>query len=195
MYYNVCVTGEALLGKVRNSDTELVKWSGAPVGLSEVRWTRTTVGGPNDLGGSITSSVTRSTTEVEYVTASSCCLQLLWMMATLWDFGLDFYNFPLLCDSTSAISIANNPMLHSKTKNIDVHFHFLQEHFEKGDIDLLHIDTHRQLTDILTKHLDQSSFAHLREELVVFFPFWFFFLSSALHVVYSPFAFCLLHLM
>jgi hypothetical protein len=28
--------------------------SGAPAGLSEVRWTRTTVGGPNDLGGSIT---------------------------------------------------------------------------------------------------------------------------------------------
>jgi hypothetical protein len=43
-----------LLGKVRNSDTELVKWSGAPAGLSEVRWTRTTVGGPNDLGGSVT---------------------------------------------------------------------------------------------------------------------------------------------
>jgi hypothetical protein len=28
--------------------------SGAPTGLSEVRWTRTTVGGPNDLGGSVT---------------------------------------------------------------------------------------------------------------------------------------------
>jgi hypothetical protein len=28
--------------------------SGAPAGLSEVRWTRTTVGGPNDLGGSVT---------------------------------------------------------------------------------------------------------------------------------------------
>jgi hypothetical protein len=38
----------------RNSDTELVKWSGAPAGLYEVRWTRTTVGGPNYLGGSIT---------------------------------------------------------------------------------------------------------------------------------------------
>jgi hypothetical protein len=56
MYCNVCVTGETLLGKVRNSDTKLVKWSGASVGLSEVRWTRTTVGGPNDLEGSITTS-------------------------------------------------------------------------------------------------------------------------------------------
>jgi hypothetical protein len=31
--------------------------SGAPAGLSEVRWTRTTVGGPNDLGGSVTFTV------------------------------------------------------------------------------------------------------------------------------------------
>jgi hypothetical protein len=54
MYCNVCVTGETLLGKVKNTDTELVKCSGAPVGLSEVRWTRTTIGGPNDLGGSVT---------------------------------------------------------------------------------------------------------------------------------------------
>jgi hypothetical protein len=41
----------------RNSDTELVKWSGAPAGLSEVRWTRTTVGGPNYLGGSVTAGI------------------------------------------------------------------------------------------------------------------------------------------
>jgi hypothetical protein len=57
MNCNVCVIGETLLEKVRNSDTELVKWSGAPAGLFEVRWTRTTIGGPNDLGGSITRRV------------------------------------------------------------------------------------------------------------------------------------------
>jgi hypothetical protein len=57
MYCNVCVTGEMLFGKVKNSNTELVKWSGAPAGLSEVRWTRTTVGGPNDLGGFIIASI------------------------------------------------------------------------------------------------------------------------------------------
>jgi hypothetical protein len=51
------VTGETLLGKERNSDTKLVKWSGAAAGLSEVCWTRTTVGGPNDLGGSGTAGI------------------------------------------------------------------------------------------------------------------------------------------
>jgi hypothetical protein len=65
------------------------------------------------------------------------------MMATLRDFGLVFQHVPLLCDSTSAISVAKNPMLHSKTKHIDVHFNFMRDHYEKGDIDLCHADTHR----------------------------------------------------
>jgi hypothetical protein len=48
------VTGETLLGKVKDTDTELVKWLDASTGLSEVRWTKTNVGRPNDLGGSVT---------------------------------------------------------------------------------------------------------------------------------------------
>jgi hypothetical protein len=57
MCCNIYLTGETLLGKVRNIDIELVKWSGASTGLSEVCWTRTTVGGPNDLGGSVTAGI------------------------------------------------------------------------------------------------------------------------------------------
>jgi hypothetical protein len=57
MCCNICKTGETLLGKVRNTDSELVKWSGASTGLSKVCWTRTTVGGPNDLGGYVTASI------------------------------------------------------------------------------------------------------------------------------------------
>ncbi|WVZ70522.1 LOW QUALITY PROTEIN: hypothetical protein U9M48_019182 [Paspalum notatum var. saurae] len=79
-------------------------------------------------------SVALSTTEAEYVAAASCCSQLLWMKATLSDFGLKFGKIPLLVDSTSNISIAKNPVLHSRTKHIDVRFHFLRDHYENGDI-------------------------------------------------------------
>ncbi|WVZ71106.1 hypothetical protein U9M48_019727 [Paspalum notatum var. saurae] len=65
-------------------------------------------------------SVSLSTTEAEYIAAASCCSQLLWMKATLSDFGLRFGKIPLLVDSTSAISVAKNPVLHSRTKHIDV---------------------------------------------------------------------------
>ncbi|WVZ89306.1 hypothetical protein U9M48_035728 [Paspalum notatum var. saurae] len=82
-------------------------------------------------------SVALSTTETEYVAAASCCSQLLWMKATLSDFGLKFGKIPLLVDSTSAISVAKNPILHSRTKHIDVRFHFLRDYYEKGNIDIV----------------------------------------------------------
>ncbi|WVZ75462.1 hypothetical protein U9M48_023512, partial [Paspalum notatum var. saurae] len=84
-------------------------------------------------------SVSLSTTEAEYIAAGRCCSQLLWMKATLSDFGLKFGKIPLLVDSTSTISIAKNPVLHSRTKHIDVRFHFLRDHYEKGDIDLVYV--------------------------------------------------------
>jgi hypothetical protein len=51
--------------------------------------------------------------------------------------------------------------MHFKTKHIDVLFHFLRDHYEKGDIDLCHVYTHILLVDILTNPLNQSTFAHL----------------------------------
>ncbi|WVZ80476.1 hypothetical protein U9M48_027946 [Paspalum notatum var. saurae] len=89
------------------------------------------------------------------------------MKATLSDFGLRFGKIPLLVDSTSAISIAKNPVLHSRTKHIDVRFHFLRDHYEKGDIDLVHIASENQLADIFTKPLEFGAFVHLRGELGV----------------------------
>jgi hypothetical protein len=82
------------------------------------------------------SSVAQSTIEAEYVATAACSSQLLWMIATLRDFGLEFRHVPLLCDNTSAISVAKSLVLHSKTKHIDIRFHFLRDHSENGDIDL-----------------------------------------------------------
>ena len=117
------------------------------------------------------SSVAQSTTEAEYVAAASCCSQLLWIMHTMRDFGITYTHVPLLCDSTSAISVAKNPVLHSKTKHIEVRYHFLRDNVEKGNIDLSHVSTQDQLADIFTKPLDQATFARLRGELGVCLPF------------------------
>jgi hypothetical protein len=76
-----------------------------------------------------------------------------------------------MCDSTSAISVSKNLVLHSRTKNIEVRYHFLTDNVEKGNIDLIHVPSGKQLADILTKPLDQATFARLRGELGVVFPF------------------------
>jgi hypothetical protein len=50
----------------------------------------------------------------------------LWILYGI--FGLDLHHVPLFCDSTSAISSAKNPVLHSRTKHIDVRFNSLHDH-------------------------------------------------------------------
>jgi hypothetical protein len=87
------------------------------------------------------------------------------------DFGEECSHVPLMCDSTSAISVAKTPVLHYRTKHIEVRYHFLRDDVEKGNIDLIHLPTAKQVADILTKPLDQTTFAHLRGELGVVFPF------------------------
>jgi hypothetical protein len=108
------------------------------------------------------SSAAQSTTEAEYVAIPSCCSQLLWITYTMSDFGEEYTHVPLQCDSTSAISVAKNPMLHSKTKHIEVRYNFLRDNVEKGRITLIHVPTHDQLANIFTKPLDQATFTHLR---------------------------------
>ncbi|GJV84362.1 hypothetical protein Tco_1524260 [Tanacetum coccineum] len=68
---------------------------------------------------------------------------------------------PIFCDNTSAIAISNNPVLHSRTKHIDIIYHFIRDHILKGDIELHFIPTQYQLADIFTKPLDEPTFKRL----------------------------------
>jgi hypothetical protein len=61
------------------------------------------------------------------------------------DFGVRFERVPLMCDNTSAISVAKNPVFHKKMRHVKRRHHFLRDHVEKGDIEMRYIDTERQL--------------------------------------------------
>ncbi|GKE00453.1 hypothetical protein Tco_1388436 [Tanacetum coccineum] len=56
-------------------------------------------------------------------------------------------------------------VLHSRTKHIDIKYHFIKDHILKGDIELHFILTQYQLADIFTKPLDEPIFKRLIVEL------------------------------
>jgi hypothetical protein len=72
-----------------------------------------------------------------------------------------FERVPLMCDNTSAISVAKNSVFQKRMRHFDRRHHFLRDYVEKGDIEMRYIDTERQLADIFTKPLDA-----LQRELV-----------------------------
>jgi hypothetical protein len=78
------------------------------------------------------------------------------------DYGVTYKSVPLMCDSSSSICLAYNPVFHGRTKHIKLRHHFLRDHIEKGAIEIKFIDTERQLADIFTKPIDSSRFASLR---------------------------------
>ncbi|KAJ9544153.1 hypothetical protein OSB04_023860 [Centaurea solstitialis] len=92
----------------------------------------------------------------EYVAAACCCSQVLWMKTQLADFGDTMHRIPIYCDSKSAIQITANPVQHSRTKHIDIRYHFIKDHVEKGNIELYFVESDLQLADLFTKPFDEK---------------------------------------
>nr|GEW56263.1 retrovirus-related Pol polyprotein from transposon TNT 1-94 [Tanacetum cinerariifolium] len=64
-----------------------------------------------------------------------------------------------------AIAISCNPVQHSRTKHIDVRYHFIKEKVEKGIVELFFVGTEYQLADLFTKALPEERFKYLVRRL------------------------------
>nr|GEW39149.1 retrotransposon protein, putative, unclassified [Tanacetum cinerariifolium] len=83
----------------------------------------------------------------------------------LTDYGFHFDKIPMYCDSKAAIAISCNPVQHSRTKHIDVRYHFIKEKVEKGIVELFFVGTEYQLADLFTKALSEDRFKYLVKRL------------------------------
>jgi hypothetical protein len=84
---------------------------------------------------------------------------------------VSFERVPLMCNNTSAISVAKNLVFHKRMRHLERRHHFLRDYDEKGDIEMRYIDTERQLVDIFTKPLYPSCFSDLLGEIGVCHPY------------------------
>ena len=71
----------------------------------------------------------------------------------------------LFVDNKSAISLCKNPVLHDRSKHIDLRYHFIHDCVEKGSVVVEFIGTGEQKADMLTKPLGRVRFEELRGKI------------------------------
>lgn len=74
----------------------------------------------------------------------------------------------VMCDNSSTIKLSKNPVMHGRSKHIDVRFHFLRDLTKDGVVELVHCGTQDQVADLMTKPLKLDAFKKLREQLGVY---------------------------
>nr|GFA35894.1 retrotransposon protein, putative, Ty1-copia subclass [Tanacetum cinerariifolium] len=85
--------------------------------------------------------------------------------AVISNYGLAFNKIPMYCDNKSAIALCCNNVQHSRSKHIDIRYHFIKEQVENGVIELYFINTEYQLTDLFTKALGRDRIDFLINKL------------------------------
>ena len=76
-------------------------------------------------------------------------------------------NIQIFVDNQVAISIANDPVFHDKTKYFKIKLFLLREVQKEGEVKLLYCKTENQSANILTKALPKAKFEYLRQKLGV----------------------------
>ena len=112
--------------------------------------------------------VTLSTTEAEFVAATTCSCQAIWMRKILEDLHFERQGpTTIFCDNNSTIKLSKNPILHGRSKHIDVKYHFLRKLTRNGTLDLIYCRSEDHIADIFTKSLKWPMFQKLRKLLGV----------------------------
>ncbi|GJX73072.1 putative reverse transcriptase domain-containing protein [Tanacetum coccineum] len=98
----------------------------------------------------------KSTIGAEYIAASNCCAQVLWIQNQLVDYGYNSMQTKIHIDNESTICIVKNPVFHLKIKHIKIRHRFIRDSYEKRLIQMIKIPTDNNFVDLLTKAFDST---------------------------------------
>ena len=112
-------------------------------------------------------SVVTSTTEAEYLALAEGCKAGIWSSRWLQEAGYGDNTSPVVLygDNNGSLAITKNPENHSRTKHIDIQYHFVREKVAEGLVSIQYVSTKEQIADIMTKPLTKQPFEYLRLKL------------------------------
>ncbi|CAL8081400.1 unnamed protein product [Prunus armeniaca] len=112
--------------------------------------------------------VSRSSTGAEYRALAIAATELAWIRQLFCDLRVSLHIPPLIhCDNISAISLASNPVFHSRMKHLQIDYHFVKERVIRGVLLVQHVSFADQFADILTKGLSTPLFQHQCSNLML----------------------------
>jgi len=102
--------------------------------------------------------VAMSTTKVEFIVTTEACKELLWLKKFLQEHGFRKDNYSLFVDSQSVIHLDKNPTFHSRSKHIDVRYHWIRDALDAKLLALEKVHTNDNGADMMTKALLRGKF-------------------------------------
>ena len=124
----------------------------------------TLYGGAVSWRSSKQGTVADSTMEAEYIAANDAAKEAVWMRKFMDQLGVVpavKLPIPLYCDNTATISLVKEPRLHKRAKHILRKYHLIREIKQRGDIEVLKVDTEDNLADPFTKALARERLQRL----------------------------------
>ena len=106
--------------------------------------------------------VALSTTEAEYIAVAEANKEMLWMKCFVQELSFKQQRYVIYYDNQSVIHLGKNDSFHSRTKHIDVRYHWLRDALNDKLFELEKIHTDHNGSDMLTKNLPRSKIEFCR---------------------------------
>ncbi|XP_053956123.1 uncharacterized protein LOC128861765 [Anastrepha ludens] len=108
--------------------------------------------------------VSLSTMEAEYIAMCSGAKEVTFHRSLLQEMGFNEYTkkpTTIMCDNQSAQFLVKNPIVHQRSKHIDIRYHYLRDKYHGNELNIEYVPSEENVADILTKNLPKDRHEYL----------------------------------
>jgi hypothetical protein len=110
--------------------------------------------------------VTSSTTEAEYIAATSCIQDIVYYKQLLHELGYKNVRVILEQDNNGSIAHLKDPMARGRTRHLDIKMKWCTQYITRESIEVRYCPTVDMIADVFTKALAGESFVKHRSKMV-----------------------------